>query len=280
MAPLPRTGSDTLYVADALRHPGSDASSRTPRYGYGVKRAVSVLLILALTVGGLVHAQSRFRRSAIPVPDNDPPPTELIASRWHFGTNGRIGHTGWSHNYPESEINLNEFIGRTTRINVAPDSFRLLELSSSEIFEYPFAFISEPGEMEMTEAEVVNLREYIARGGFILIDDFDGDHMDNLREEMHRAFPDRHFEALTVDNPIFDIIFTVDDLESMAPYVAGGEVTYYGLVDDLGQIAIVACHNNDLANFWEWYGNPGYPLEPATDSFRIGANLVVHAFTH
>ena len=62
--------------------------------------------------------------------------------------------------------------------------------------------------------------------------------------------------------------------------VAGGEPVYYGLVNEAGHIAVVACHNNDLANFWEWYGSPGYPLEPATDAFRIGANLVVHAFTH
>jgi len=244
-----------------------------------VKRGVWVFVILAMLVSGIVHAQF-YRRRSFQIPDNDPPPTELITSRWHFGTNGRIGHMGWSHNYPESEINLNEFIGRTTRIEVEPDSFRLLELSSPEIFQYPFAFISEPGEMEMTEAEVRNLREYIARGGFILIDDFDGDHMDNLREEMHRVFPDRHFERLNVDNPIFDIIFAVDDLQSMAPYVAGGEPVYYGLFNDAGHIAVVACHNNDLANFWEWYGSPGYPLEPATDAFRIGANLVLHAFTH
>jgi Domain of unknown function (DUF4159) len=214
------------------------------------------------------------------IEDNLPPPSELIPARWHFGTNGRIGHMGWSHNYPDSEINLNEFVGRTTRIDVKSNSYRLLELSSPEIFEYPFAYVSEPGEMEMTEQEVANLREYIDRGGFILIDDFDGDHLDNLREEMHRAFPDRNFVRLTVDNPMFDLIFKVEDLQSMAPYVAGGEPVYYGLVNAEGQVAIVACHNNDLANFWEWYGSPQYPLRPATDAFRIGANLVVHAMTH
>lgn len=245
-----------------------------------VKRAGIACLLFALTAGGIVHAQFFGRRSAISIPDNDPPATELIISRWHFGTNGLIGHMGWSHNYPESETNLNEFIGRTTRIDAEIDSYRLLELSSPEIFEYPFAFISEPGEMEMTEAEVLNLREYVDRGGFILIDDFDGSHLANLREEMQRAFPERVFRPLTVKDPILDIIFAVDDLKSMAPYVAGGEPVYYGLVNDRGEIAVVACHNNDLANFWEWYGSPNYPLKPATDAFRIGANIVVHAFTH
>ena len=242
-------------------------------------KRVGALLALILALSELAQAQFG-RRSRIPIPDNDPPATEFIASRWHFGTNGRIGHMGWSHNYPDSETNLNEFIGRTTKIDVQIGSYRLLELSSPEIFEYPFAFVSEPGEMEMTAAEVDNLREYVNRGGFILIDDFDGDHMANLREEMRRAFPDHEFRALTIDDPILDIIFAVDDLTSMAPYVTGGEPVYYGLVNDRGEIAVVACHNNDLANFWEWYGSPGYPLKPATDAFRIGANLVVHAFTH
>lgn len=250
------------------------------RGGEFVRFGVTGLLLLLLTVSSHVQAQFFGRRAAIPVPDNDPPPSELITSRWRFGTNGRIGHMGWSHNYPDAEMNLNEFIERTTRVAVDPFSFRLLDLSSPEIFEYPFAYISEPGEMEMTEVEVIHLREYINRGGFILIDDFDGDHMSNLREEMRRVFPDRRFERLSVDDPILDIIFAVEDLRSMAPHVPGGDPVYYALRNEAGDIVVVACHNNDLANFWEWYGSPQYPLKPATDAFRIGANLVIHAFTH
>jgi hypothetical protein len=200
--------------------------------------------------------------------------------RWHFGTDGAIGHMGWSHNYPYSEINLNEFIGRTTKVDVADNSYRGIELSSPEIFNYPFAYISEPGEMELTEAEVANLREYVDRGGFILIDDFDTWHMDNLREEMRRVFPERSFQELSVDNPIFDLVYAVSSLDSMAPYVAGGNPTYYGLVNSVGHIAIVALHNNDFANFWEWYGSPNYPLQPSTDAFRMGTNFVVHSMTH
>jgi hypothetical protein len=240
-----------------------------------------VVLITALGVLGSSLAAAQFgRRYLRTIEDHEAPPTEFVAMRWHFGTNGAIGHMGWSHNYPESEINLNEFIGRTTRIDVEDDSYRLIELGSPEIFAYPFAYISEPGEMEMTEAEVANLREYIDRGGFILIDDFDTWHMDNLREEMHRVFPQRNFVRLTVDNPIWDLVYKVEDLESMAPYVQGDDPVYYGLVNDAGQIAVMALHNNDLANFWEWYGSPQYPLRPATDAFRMGTNFVVHAMTH
>ena len=116
-----------------------------------------VATVLALVVAGLASAQFRGRRY-YRIADNVPPPTEFVVARWKFGTNGAIGHMGWSHNYPEAEMNLNEFIGRTTKVDVEDASFRLLELSSPEIFEYPFAYVSEPGEMELTEAEVANLR--------------------------------------------------------------------------------------------------------------------------
>jgi uncharacterized protein DUF4159 len=134
--------------------------------------------------------------------------------------------------------------------------------------------------MEMTDDEVANLREYIDRGGFILIDDFDSWHMDNLREEMRRVFGDRSFVRLDEKNPIFDLAYKVDDLHGMDPYVQGDDPVYYGFDNDKGQIAMVALHNNDLANFWEWYGSPGYPLKPSTDAFRLGTNFLVHSMTH
>jgi hypothetical protein len=245
-----------------------------------VNRQSTIVAVVSLALLASSAAYAQFGRRGYRIEDNVPPPTEFVAARWRFGTNGAIGHMGWSHNYPDSELNLNEFIGRTTRVDVEDASYRLLELGSEEIFEYPFAYISEPGEMELTDAEVANLREYIDRGGFILIDDFDTWHMDHLREEMLRVFPDRVFERLSVDHPIFDLVYTVEDLRGMAPYVSGGDPVYYGFVNAEGEVAIVACHNNDLANFWEWYGSPQYPLRPATDAFRMGTNFVVHAMTH
>jgi hypothetical protein len=244
-----------------------------------VRRSLLVLVTaLALLATGVAGAQ--FGRRMRQIHDNAAPPTEFVAMRWHFGTNGAIGHMGWSHNYPESEINLNEFIGRNTRVDVEDNSYRLIELGSPEIFNFPFAYISEPGEMEMTETEVANLREYILRGGFILIDDFDTWHMDNLREEMHRAFPERNFVRLDITHPIWDLVYKVEDLETMGDYVQGDDPVYYALVNDVHQIAIMALHNNDLANFWEWYGSPQYPLKPATEAFRMGTNFVVHSMTH
>jgi len=239
--------------------------------------AVFVVAVLAAT---LAYGQG-FGFGRRYIEQNDPPPTEFVAARWHFGTNGYIGHMGWSHNYPQSDRHLNSFLKRATGLDVDEMSYRIVELGSDEVFEYPFAYVSEPGEMELTEQEVENLRQFINRGGFILMDDFDGPiQWAQMRSQVLRAFPHTDFVPLTPDHRVFHTHSDVDSFEDMAEHVPGGRITYFGLFDDNGHLAILAGHNNDLANFWDWYGDGRMPLKPATDAFRLGANAVIYSMTH
>lgn len=243
------------------------------------RHGLTLIVILALGVSlvSLSHAQ-RFRRA---MPQNNPPATEFIAARWHFGTNGYIGHMGWSHNYPQSDMHLNDFLVRATGIDVQELSFRIVELGSPEVFDYPFAYVSEPGEMELTEQEVINLREFIGKGGFVLMDDFDGPvQWSTMRSQVLRAFPDRDFRPVPLDHPVFSVHTPLENLQAMSDHVPGGEITYYGLYNPDGSIGILAGHNNDLANFWDWYADGSMPLKPSTDAFRMGANAVVYSLTH
>ncbi len=237
------------------------------------------LLALLLMLASSVYSQGYRGRGM--VIQNEPPATELVVARLHFGTNGYIGHRGWAHNYPASDENLNDFIRRSTGINIDVMSYRLVELSSEELFDYPFAYISEPGEMALTVNEVDNLREYIRRGGFILMDDFDGGiQIATMKSQVYRAFPDRLFVAIGSDHPFFNVHFQLENLDGMAPYVPGENISYHSIVNDSGDVAIAAGYNNDLANFWEWYYLGDMPLKPATDAFRLGVNAVIYSMTH
>ncbi len=239
------------------------------------------VILLTVAVFASSYAYSQIFRSRSISNQPEPPRTEFIAARWHFGTNGDIGHMGWSHNYPQSDLHLNDFLERTTRINLEDSSFKIVELGSDEVFDYPFAYVSEPGEMELTDQEVINLREFILKGGFILMDDFDGPwQWAQMASQVQRAIPESGFIALSIEEPVFQILNPMDDFQDMANYVPGGAITYYGLFRPDGSIAILAGHNNDLANFWDWYADGSMPLLPSTDAFRLGANAVIYAMTH
>jgi hypothetical protein len=245
------------------------------------KLVASLVLAGSVCVAMFAYAQP-FRRGGMgSMPQNDAPATEFVAARWHFGTNGMIGHMGWSHNYPQSDRHLNEFLERSTLLDLEEMSFRIVELGSDEVFDYPWAYISEPGEMELTDQEVINLREFISRGGFILMDDFDGsEQWSQMRSQVLRAFPQTDFVPIDPQHVVYRVHTPLDDLQAMSEYVPGGSITYYGLYDETGRLAIMAGHNNDLANFWDWYGDGSMPLKPSTDAFRLGTNAVIYSLTH
>ena len=216
-----------------------------------------------------------------PIVQNTPPKTEFIFARWRYTTNGDIGGVGWAHNYPEGEMNLNQFMKGVTGLDVERMSYRIVDLSTDEVFRYPFALVSEPGEMDLTKGEFENLREYIDRGGFIVVDDFDGQwQLENFRSQLAVAFPDRSLERLHITHPIFNTFYAIESLETFDPYVPGGQPVFYGLNNSNGTLAVVASHNNDLQNFWDWIGTPSYPLRPSTEAFRMGANFTIYSMTH
>jgi hypothetical protein len=212
---------------------------------------------------------------------NNPPPTELIVARLRYGNNGNIGGMGWAHNYPDAEMNLNQFTGRATSINVEPASFRIVDLGSDELFRYPFAFISEPGEMDLSRQEIENFHQYIERGGFIVVDDFDGEwQLRNFLSQLAVVFPDRTLERLQLSHSVFNTYYQIESLTVFEPYVPGDDPVFYGLMNKDGTLAMVVCHNNDLMNFWDWIGDARYPLKPASEAFRMGTNFLLYGMTH
>jgi uncharacterized protein DUF4159 len=243
-----------------------------------VIRRVLILVLLLLVAGaGLLYAQ---RRRAFYYA-NDPPPTELVVARWQYTAMGKFNGTGWSHNYPSSDQHFAQVISEATNIDVKSLSYRIVELGSDDVFKYPFAVVSEPGEMALTDHEVENLRQYLQRGGFVVMDDFDGQHdLSTLQRNLHKAFPDRDLIKLTIDQDIFNVFYKIDALNVTSPYLVDGEPIFYALKNDAGKICVIACYNNDLENFWDYIDRGEYPLKPSVEAFRLGINFVIYSMTH
>src|SRR5436190_326123 len=212
---------------------------------------------------------------------NEPPPTELVVARWKYTAWGKFGGTGWAHNYPSSDQHFAQVVSEATNIDVTNVSYRIVELGSPEVFNYPFAVVSEPGELALTEAEVRNLREYVDRGGFVVMDDFDGSRdLGTLKRDLHRAFPDRELVRLTIDHEIFHTFFDIDALNVTSPYLVDGDPIFYALLNKDGNVGIIACYNNDLENFWDYIDRGEYPLKPSIEAFRLGIDFVIYSMTH
>ena len=219
-----------------------------------------------------------------------PAETEFIFARVRYGNyysargyRGFGGLEGWAHDYPEAEEHILQVASEATGINLNKMSYVIVDLGSEEIFKHPFLYFSEVGEMLLTEQEVKNFREYLNRGGFAMIDDFDSQYsLDHFLSEMKRLFPDRDFPELKLENPIFHTFYEIPTLHIEPPYGAGdgGEPKFYGYYDERGHLLMIINHNNDVGDFWEWIDQPRYPLQPSTEALRFGVNYFLFALTH
>src|SRR5262249_26467111 len=130
-------------------------------------------------------------------------------------------------------------ISRLTAIHTTKESFQIVDIASKELFKYPFLYLSEPGFLDLEKDDVKNLREYLDRGGFLLIDDFrgngfDNSEMENLQVQLKKMYPGRDLVPLKADHPIFTAFFDVDATKMLPPYRLpnSGEPQFLGMVDD------------------------------------------------
>lgn len=239
-----------------------------------MKAALLIFAFVALADPGLAQDDHGFR--FVRIRYEDPRPGGM---RW--------GGAAWAHDHPEAELNFYEALRRTTGIHVEGPPL-VLTLKDERIFEYPMLYLCEPGYWPMDEAERENLQEYLARGGFILFDDFGGEReWQHFYEQLKRVLPDREPVEIPPEHPIWNIYYEIDPVEAPSN-VSGGRGSYgrftkdddryMAVFDDAGRMIVLACHNQDIGDGWEY---PERNLEDAsTISFQMGINFLIYALTH
>ena len=239
---------------------------------------MSVLSFLVVVGAiGQLYSQRFSLGGFFDYPQNEPPRTEFIFARWEYA----YGSGGWFHDYPDAEEHINQIMKEATGIDVDRLSYRIVPMSSDEIYKYPFGYISEPGMMQSNDKEVAHFREFVDRGGFVMLDDFDGPRQFAImRQNIERVFPDRPFFQLTDNHAILHTYYDIDSLYVESPYQVGGRAIFYGINNDKGDLAVIICFNNDIGDFWEWIDQPRYALRPSKEGLRLGINFILYAMTH
>jgi len=214
---------------------------------------------------------------------------------------GRRGIRGgnWLTDYPDSELNFSFRLHQLTSMEVNPIPI-ILELTDPELFNYPFIYIVEPGNLVFGEEEIKNLRRYLLNGGFLMIDDFWGRaEWYNIYGQMKRVFPEREPIELTLAHPIFHCVFELKE-KPQIPAInwavdrydrLTGRTTerpdapfarYYGIYDDKGRMMVVICRDTDLGDGWEREGMSKAYFHEFSEkkAYPLGINIVFYAMTH
>ncbi len=200
-----------------------------------------------------------------------------------FRGRGRGGQPPWAHDFPRAERNFMSIIRETTLIRPFMDGGNVFSTDDPELTRYPLAYMSEPGFWYPSDEEVVGLRNYLLKGGFLIADDFNGPDWFNFEAQMKRVIPGAQFVQLDESHRIFDSFFRIESLETLIPPYSRGRPMYFGLHEDndpAKRLVVIANYNNDIGEYWEFSDIGWYPIDLSNEAYKLGVNYLIYAMTH
>ena len=212
------------------------------------------------------------------------------------------GGVGWSTDYPGADQNLSIRLSELTKTTVGHQAdgqpnHLVVRATDDMLFQCPWVQMSDAGTAGFNDEEVVRLRDYLIKGGFIWADDFWGDAaLEHFTEEIARILPAADYPArdLPLDHPLFRTMFQITALPQIPsiriwrPYRVTSErgaetetVHFRGIADRSGRLMVLMTHNTDIADAWEREGDDrDYFQHFSPDGYAVGINAVLYVMAH
>ena len=214
-------------------------------------------------------------------PSDNPPEerAEFTFLRLIFPSHGVRG-SNWAVDYPKADMQFLYGLRKISDFCFVNWRHRALPLDDPELFEHPFLYAVEVGHMDLSDRETSRLREYLLRGGFLIVDDFHGNYeWNNFYRQIKRVFPEYEPIDLPLSHPIFHSYFDIDELIQIPglQYLFSGQTwekggyraRFMGIEDEHGRLMVMINHNVDLGDAWEWAEVEMYPRRYATLAFQL-----------
>jgi len=190
-----------------------------------VRRANFSLALLVVLVSGLMASQYSQAQGSMTINPglSGNSQSDRDGSEFHFarlqysgnnlGGRGGFGRGSWTTDWPEAEHFLTEGISRLTNVDVTQvalyngEGGERINLADDAIFDFPWLYAVEVGRWAFNGLEAAKLREYLLRGGFLMVDDFHGSYeWSQFEKGMQQVFPDRPIRYIPDNDEVFHVL--------------------------------------------------------------------------
>lgn len=178
---------------------------------------------------------------------------------------------------PTSLPNLIKFNNQNnnTKIKTKPAT---VEPGSPDIFSYPFVHATGHGNILFSDAEVLNLRNYMLSGGFMHFDDNYG--LDQyIRREIKKIFPNNNLVEIPANHPIFQKPFSFPAGLPKIHEHDGKRAQAFGVFDN-NRLVLLYTYECDLGDGWEDAEVHNDPKEVREKALKMGANILNYIFNN
>ncbi len=226
--------------------------------------------------------------------------TDLPEYHRGFGFSSRDGRgTGWwIVDWPDADNHFSTGIQRLTRIEVGTPLH--MGIMDKRLFDNPWIYATQTGYWGLDNAEIAQLREYLLRGGFLMVDDFwgpDPDQWEVFKETMARVLPNKPIPDDAESDAVMHVLYDIEKKDlSFIPGTRhlrmgpGGKVVvqqpfgttpaWRGMYDDKNRMVVAVNYNTDIGDAWEYADAPEYPEHMTALAYRYGINYIIYAMTH
>jgi hypothetical protein len=216
--------------------------------------------------------------------------------RFGFASRKASGEGWWVVDWPDADDHFTLGIQRLTRIDTGDP--RHLRLTDDHLFDYPWVYATQTGWWGLTEAETARLREYLLRGGFLVVDDFWGpEQWEVFRETMERVLPGQEITDIDESDSVLHVLYDIQEKDrTFIPGTRhlrrgpGGQVVvqqpegtspaWRAMYDDRKRMVVAVNFNTDVGDAWEYADSPIYPEAMTTLAYRYGINYIIYSMTH
>jgi hypothetical protein len=223
--------------------------------------------------------------------------TDLPQFQRGFGfrsRNGR-GRGWWLQDWPDADDHFTAGVQRLTRLDVGDP--RHVSLLDDKLFDYPWIYATQTGYWDLSDAEVLRLREYLQRGGFLMVDDFWGADWEWFRQTMDRVLPGKSITDIAESDAVMHVLYDIRDKDrTFIPgsrhlcgsrggtvqvcQPAGTQPAWRAMSDAKDRMMVAVNYNTDIGDAWEFADVPYYPAEMTLLAYRYGVNYIIYAMTH
>lgn len=189
----------------------------------------------------------------------------------------RVKYSGGGDWYsdPQSLPELLRFVRANTSIDVAPEA-ETVELTSENLFSFPYLYLTGHGNMVLTDREADRLRRYLLGGGFIHVDDNYG--LDaHFRREIRKVFPDRELVELPFSHAIYNNHFEFPNGLPKIHEHDGNAPQGFAILDDDGRVVLFYTYESDLGDGWEPEAVHNDSPQLRAAALRMGTNILTYA---
>jgi len=204
----------------------------------------------------------------------------MLKSQKFFFTRLQYNSGDWNTDQRMPSNLLNSLIEYTTIPVEATEN--IIPLSSKDIFDAPFCYLSGHKLVQFNNAEKQNFQKYVENGGFVFVDDcnhdIDGLFAKSFEAQMEKIWGENALKKLPNNHPLYSSFFVFD-----GPPTTSQELNGWG--DDLvhkylraieinGRIGVLYS-NKDYGCEWDYdFRNKRWLKE---DNTKFAVNIVMYA---